>query len=201
MGMRIFAISDLHADQRLATIAAREAARHEAEIVMIAGDLSAFGAEFTGIIQPFTSLGVPILMVGGNHDEYERVRSLAAAYGAIHLDGYGVVIGGVGFIGTRGLNLGVSKQNADEIRESFLRAAHYARAEHVVSMTHGHPSGTLMEQLSPFVSGSETIETLIREVEPTVHICGHVHEGAGLIERVGTSKVINVARSPTIIDL
>ena len=199
--MRIFAISDLHADQRLANTAAREAARHKAGIVMIAGDLSAFGAEFTGIIEPFAALGVPLLIVGGNHDEYERVRALAERYGAIHLDGYGVVIEGIGFAGTRGLTIGRSRQSPHEIRESFLRAAHYARAERIVSMTHTHPTGTLMEHLSPFVRGSETIETLIRDVEPVVHICGHVHEGAGLVERIKETNVINVARRPTIIDL
>jgi uncharacterized protein len=199
--MRIFAISDLHADESLARTAAREATRHGADIIMIAGDLSAFGREFSGIIAPFTTIGVPILMVGGNHDDHERVRELAEAYAAIHLDGYGIVIDGVGFIGTRGLTMGRSKQSDHQMRESFLRAARYARAERIVSMTHTHPTGTLMEHLSMFVQGSETIESLIRDVEPSIHVCGHVHEGAGLIETMGTTKIVNVARTPTIIDL
>lgn len=199
--MRIFAISDLHADTRLARAAALEARRHEADVVMIAGDLSRFGAEFSGLIEPFRSLDVPILMLAGNHDDHERVASLAEEYGAIHLDGYGVVIDGIGFVGTRGLNLGGSKQSPESIREYFMRSMRYVPTEKVVSMSHGHPSGTMMETLSPFVTGSETIEELIRTTSPTIHICGHVHEGAGLVETIGTTKVINVARNPTIIDL
>ena len=199
--MRIFAISDLHADRNLARIGAEQASLHGADLVMLAGDLSLFGSEFEGIIAPFTELNVPILLLGGNHDDHERVAELAASYGAVHLDGYGVVIGGVGFIGTRGITLGGSRQTPEEMRDSLLTAARYARAERIVMMTHGHPSGTLMSQLSSYVRGSETIEELIHTIEPSLHVCGHVHEGAGLIESIGQTKVVNVSRIPTLIDL
>ena len=199
--MRIFAISDLHGDATLARNAAEHAREHDADVVMIAGDISNFGRAFTGVIAPFRDLNVPLLIVSGNHDDPERIARLAAEYDAVHLDGYGVVISGIGFIGTRGLNLGASRQDHEQIHEYLTRAKHYTNTERIVSMTHGHPSGTLMEHLSAHVSGSESIEALIKDLAPAVHICGHVHEAAGLVEEIGTTKLVNVARNPTIIDL
>lgn len=199
--MRIFAISDLHGDAELSSAAAQNARRQGAEAVLIAGDLSRFGAEFEGVIAPFSDLGVPVLFVGGNHDDHDRMDALARAYGAVHLDGYGLVIGGIGFIGTRGLNIGADRQSGDEITDSLERAARYAQAETLVSMTHGHPSGTHMASLSRYVRPSGTIETVIRSLKPAVHLCGHVHEGAGLVETIDATKVVNVSHTPTIIDI
>ena len=199
--MRILAISDLHGDSDLSAAAARVAAEQDADVVMLAGDLSSFGREFEGIVAPFAALGKPVLLVGGNHDDPDRIEDLAAEYGAIHLEGYGAIVDGVGFIGSRGFRFGRFRHDTASVEASMRRAARYARAERLVSMTHVHPSGTEMSGLSVYVQGSETIERLIRELKPSVHVCGHVHEGAGLVEELGETKVVNVSGTPTIIDI
>lgn len=192
--MRIFAISDLHGDHELSSAAARIADEESADVVLLAGDLSSFGREFSGVVAPFAALGKPVLLIGGNHDDPERIGELAAEYGAIHLEGYGIVIDEVGFIGSRGFG-------RSSVEEGLRRAARYARAEHLVSMTHVHPSGVPMADLSFYVSGSPTIERLIRELGPDIHVCGHVHEGAGLVEELEGTKIVNVSGTPTIIDI
>lgn len=199
--MKLLAISDLHGDADLARFAANTGSEEQVDAVLIAGDLSMMGREFTGVIAPFTELSVPIMLIGGNHDDNERVRRLAETYDAIHLDGYGVIIDGVGFIGTRGVTIGTSRQSEEEITEALERAARYAQAETLVSMTHGHPAGIPMGSLSSFVHPSKTIESVIRTLEPTVHLCGHLHEGAGLVERIGKTHVVNTAMTPMIIGM
>jgi Icc-related predicted phosphoesterase len=61
-----------------------------------------------------------------------------------------------------------------------------------------HPAGTKSEFSG--ISGSKGITKAIKEFSPDIAIFGHIHEAGGLIEKIGKTKLINVARTPTIFE-
>jgi Icc-related predicted phosphoesterase len=66
-------------------------------------------------------------------------------------------------------------------------------------ITHMHPSESLSE-FSGF-PGSKSINKAIKEFKPDILIHGHIHEAAGVEEIIGKTKVINVGRDGTIIEI
>jgi hypothetical protein len=68
-------------------------------------------------------------------------------------------------------------------------------------VTHGHPSGTMMEKFSSFVKGSSGVKKAIDTFHPNILICSHVHEAQGIEEKIGNTKVMNVGKKGKIIEL
>ena len=48
---------------------------------------------------------------------------------------------------------------------------------------------------------SEKSTEAIKEFKPDVVICGHIHEGGGLVENIDGVKVMNVSMTPTIFEI
>jgi Icc-related predicted phosphoesterase len=68
-----------------------------------------------------------------------------------------------------------------------------------VMITHEPPLGSKIELLG--FPGSEGVRKAIDKFKPDILICGHIHEGGGLIEQIGKTKVMNVSRTPTIFEI
>ena len=74
-------------------------------------------------------------------------------------------------------------------------------AKKKIMVTHVHPKGTLMENLSNFVPGSSGVEKAIKVLKPDILLCSHIHEAEGIEERIGNTKVINVGRKGKVIKI
>ena len=58
-------------------------------------------------------------------------------------------------------------------------------------ITHAPPYGTKTDQLtSGDHVGSKSIRKIIEEFQPTLNICGHIHESKG-VDKIGITQVIN----------
>jgi Icc-related predicted phosphoesterase len=57
-----------------------------------------------------------------------------------------------------------------------------------------------MSEFSGF-EGSKAVTRAIKEFKPDILIHGHIHEAAGIEEIIGKTKVINVGRNGTIIEI
>ena len=68
-------------------------------------------------------------------------------------------------------------------------------------VTHVHPKETKIEKFSSFVQGSEGITKAVKSLKPDLLLCGHVHEAAGIEEKLGSTRVINVGKEGTILEL
>ncbi len=108
--MRIAAVADLHFSpqsyDRVREPMAR--VREEADVLVIAGDLTNYGTpqEMTSVLNTLLRLRVPIVAVLGNHDfesghQAELMRMMNAE-GIKVLDGSGYERDSVGFAGTKG---------------------------------------------------------------------------------------------------
>src|SRR3954465_3133495 len=108
--MRIAALADLHFttaayESYRATL---EQVRNEADLLVLAGDLTNYGktSEMEPLLNVLVRLRIPTLAVLGNHDyesgQEQELMKMMSAEGIKVLDGTAYEREGVGFAGTKG---------------------------------------------------------------------------------------------------
>src|SRR5882672_6999008 len=133
--MRIAATADLHYSAQALSLLKEQFApvRDEADVLVVAGDLTNFGRpeEMEQLVNVLVRLRIPIIAVLGNHDyecgkETELIRIMTSE-GIKVLDGTGYERDGVGFAGTKGFvggfGRGVLTAFGEPEIKSFVRAS------------------------------------------------------------------------------
>jgi Icc-related predicted phosphoesterase len=217
--MRIAATADLHyAAQRSTTLKEQLApVRDEADVLVVAGDLTNFGqpAEMEPLVNVLVRLRIPIVAVLGNHD-YESGREaelmqMMSSEGIKVLDGTGYERDGVGFAGTKGFVGGYGrgvltafgepeikafvKASIDEALK-LERAMSQLRTPKRVVVLHYAPVVSTVQgeapEIFPYMGTSRLAEVVDRHgADLVVH--GHAHHGALNGKTTGGIPVHNVA--------
>lgn len=217
--MRIAATADLHYTARSSTALKDELGRvrDEADVLVIAGDLTNFGQpeEMEPLVNILVRLRIPIITVLGNHDyESDKQGELIAmldAEGIKVLDGTGYERDGVGFAGTKGFVGGFGrgmltafgepevkafvKASIDESLK-LERAMSQLRTKTRVVVLHYSPILATVTGESPeifcFLGNSRLGEVIDRHgADLVVH--GHAHHGTSNGTTIGGIRVHNVA--------
>src|SRR6266571_9552305 len=202
--MRIAATADLHftAQRHSALRDQLNQVRDEADLLVLAGDLTNFGqpAEMEPLLNALVRLRVPTVAVLGNHDyesgrEAELMRMMTAE-GIKVLDGSAYERDGVGFAGTKGFVGGFGRgvltafgerEVKDFVRASIdealklERAMSQLRANKRVVVLHYSPVAETVQgespEIYPFLGTSRLAEIVDRHgADFVVH--GHAHNGA-----------------------
>ena len=201
--MRILAAGDIHGDRSLAQRLAEKAEKENADLVIITGDITHFDQSADGIMGPFVAKKKKVLFVPGNHDSFATADFLVAMYGVKNIHGYSVRYEDVGIFGCGGANVGPvtilqEKEIMDLLQKGFDKIKYLPKK---IMVTHVHPSDTAMEKFSNFIPGSSGVKKAVEEMKPDFLLCSHVHEAEGIEEMVGLTKVINVGKEGTILDI
>ena len=200
--MRIFSTGDFHGDTRLAEKLAEEAAKEKADLVIICGDITRANEKTENLIGPFLKKGQKVAFIPGNHESFATADFLEELYGTTNLHGKGRMYDNIGIFGCGGANIGIEQLTEEEMYEKLREGFEKIKdAKKKVMVTHVHPSGSSMERLTDFFPGSTGIRKALDSFKPDILFCCHVHEAAGLEEKIGDTKVINVCRLGKIIDL
>lgn len=200
--MKILAAGCLHSDIDLIEKLARQAEDENVDLVVLAGDLTFGEASMDNIVGPFVKRNKKVALIPGNHETVATADFLARKYGVTNLHGYGMRLGEVGLFGCGGANIGLFQLAEDDIL-SYLEKSHkYVKdARKRIMVTHVHPAESMMEQFSEFVKGSTGVTAAIEKLKPDLLLCSHVHEASGLEETIGTTRVVNVAKTGKIIEI
>jgi hypothetical protein len=197
--LRILAASDLHGESKIAINLAKKAERENVDLVVLCGDIVGF-AETTNIIKPFKDRNKKVLIIPGNHETFATADFLATIYGIKNLHGYSVKYGNVGFFGAGGADIGPGVISEKDLLETLKKAHSGIKGiEKKIMITHMHPSPS-MSEFSGF-PGSKSITKAIKEFKPDILIHGHIHEASGIEEMIGSTRVINVDKAGTIIEI
>lgn len=198
--MKILAAGDIHGDTRLAESLAKKAAKNKVDLVVLCGDITLADSSTSNLIGPFVKRNKKVLLVPGNHETLATADFLADLYDATNLHGYSVKFNNVGFFGCGFANIGISRLRESEI-ESVLKKAYkkIKDTKKKIMVTHVHPDGTLMGQLTSFFPGSTGVRNAVKKLKPDILLCSHVHEAEGVEEKIGRTKIINVGREGKII--
>ncbi len=200
--MKIFAVGDLHGDSSLAKKLANQAEKEKVDLVLLAGDVTEEQNILPGVISPFLEKKKKVLFVPGNHESMATAEFIADFYGITNLHGYSVKYDDVGIFGCSATNIGVNKLSEEEIFSLLKKGFDKIKdTKKKIMITHIHPTGTKMEKFSNFVPGSEAVREAVKKLKPDILICGHVHEAAGIEEKLGKTKIFNVAAHGKIIEI
>src|SRR5207253_2944702 len=217
--MRIAATADLHftAQRHSALRDQLNQVRDEADLLVLAGDLTNFGqpAEMEPLLNALVRLRVPTVAVLGNHD-YESGREgelmcMMTAEGIKVLDGSAYERDGVGFAGTKGFvggfGRGVLTAFGEPEIKNFVRAGidealrleramSQLRTKKRVVVLHYAPVMTTVEgeapEIYPFLGTSRLAEVVDRHGADLV-LHGHAHNGTCDGKTTGGVPVHNVA--------
>ena len=141
-----------------------------------------------------------MITIPGNHDPETISEGIERTYhGAINLHKKTFVKQDIAFFGTGTTDWGFyedEKQVYEELFEAHKKIKNFKKK---IMVTHCPPQGSKIELMG--FPGSRGVRKAIDEFKPDFVICGHMHQGGGLIEKIGETIVMNVARKHTIFEI
>jgi Icc-related predicted phosphoesterase len=194
----------------------------QADILLLCGDLTDTGSvgEAKVLAQELRACAIPIIAVLGNHDfeknHAEEIRSTLENDHIHILDGESVVIGDIGFAGTKGFGGGFDRFTLAMFGEKMLKEfvqetvnetlkldralvrldSHHTDLKKIVLLHYSPVKSTVIgepEQIFPFLGSSRLAEPIdTRQVTAVFH--GHAH--VGMMEGATPKgvKVFNVSK-------
>jgi len=200
--MKILASGDLHGDVSFIEYLAEKAEKENVDVVILAGDLTTAGREVPRLIKPFKEKNKKVLIIPGNHESVAAADFLAEIYEIKNLHGQSVRYGKIGFFGAGGAPIGYhiidDCELFSKLEQGFVNIDYLDKK---IMVTHIHPKDSLMDKMSEWVEGSSAINKAIYTFNPDILICAHVHEASGIEEKIGNTRVINVSKTPKIIEI
>ncbi len=191
--LRILAAADLHGDVDIAKRLSAKGLKEKVDLVVLAGDIYGYAEGEPGILELFRKAGQKVLFVPGNCDFDEEHEMLKKEGKSIH--NYYVTYGGVGIVGIGNPNWKLSLDAGDlaEIKRNFSRM----KAGKRVLVSHLHAAGTKAEFSG--IPGDDVIREAVDEFKPDLLIAAHIHEGEGIEDKIGGTRVVQVGRRGKII--
>jgi len=198
---KILAIGDIHGDTSLSKKLSKKALDEKVDLIILAGDLTLAEMSTKGLIKPFIENHQKVLIIPGNHESIATTDFLEEMYSNTkNIHGYSIIKDNVGIFGCGGADFGSTKLTEKEFFETLKKAHEGVKDQKkTIMVTHMHPAGSKSEFTG--FEGSSGIRKAIKEFSPDIAICAHIHEAGGLIEKIGKTKVIHVARTPTIFEI
>ncbi len=199
---KILAVADIHGNTKLAKELAKKAVKEKVDLVILAGDITWLDQSFQGIIGPFVKAKKEVLLIPGNHESNSTINLLSEMYPKTkNIHGYPHKIGDLGIFGAGYDSFVGPFWVEDEEIFQTLKKSHekIKNAKKKLMVTHALPAGSKAELFE--YSGSLAVAKAIEEFKPDILISGHIHEAGGIEEKIGKTKVINVAKKPKIFEI
>lgn len=201
--LKILAAGDIHGDSRLVKKLAEKAIKENVDLVILTGDLTYADTEAENLISPFVKAKKEVLIIPGNHEPISTTDFFCKVYPNVKsLHGYYFKRGNVGIFGAGGANIGLFQLSEDNIYGLLKRGAEKLKdMKTKIMVTHVHPADSKIERFTEIFPGSKGVTRAIKKFQPDIALCSHVHEAAGIEEKIGKTKVINIGREGKIIEI
>ncbi len=194
MLMKILAVGDVHGNYKTIIEYLKN---NKVDLVIITGDITQFGPAELGeeILNEISSFDTPVLAIPGNCDP-ESIHSKIENSKAVNIHGRSLIIKDIGICG-----FGGSNPTPFNTPLEFEEVQIYDEASKVIKgiskkkislfITHAPPYGTKADLLpSGEHAGSTSIRKIIEKYQPTLNVCGHIHESVG-VDKIGKTKIVN----------
>ena len=197
--MRILIFSDIHGDLP----ALERVVAQPADIYIAAGDLCNFGKglERCGkILQP---LGERLFVLPGNHETHEQTKAFCQQHGFVDFHRQARKLNGTNWAGLGYSNITPFKTPGEYSEAEISTAlAPFVGLEKLYLVVHFPPRDTKLDEYAEGQhAGSPTLRTWVENEKPLYLFCGHIHETAGLTDRLGTTQCINVGKEGYTIEV
>jgi len=196
--LKVLATADFHGSLEASRRAALKAKSIEADVVVVCGDITQFGSikDAEKVLSPLTALKLPLLFVPGNCDPPSLLEAKIEGANCIHrkCEAYG----SLSFLGAGSVPADKVHPSPFEISEEEILGAlneglkKCAPRQSLVVVAHSPPINTKLDvaYMGGHV-GSSSLRIFIEQKQPSVVLCGHIHEARG-IEFIGDTLVANI---------
>ena len=188
--MKLLAFVDLHGSMSVLKKIGVLAKKEHVNYIVCAGDITIFGDSMKLLIQQLDKINIPVIMLHGNHEDETVMRQLcdktknvkflhkevfeAGEYVFMCYGGGGFSVKDSGFEKW-------SRGAMNKIREE----------KKIILITHAPPYGTKLDRILDQPAGSKSIRKFIKLVQPKLAISGHLHENAGVKDKIDKTKMVN----------
>jgi len=196
--MKILAMGDIHGQCQNIF---KYLQKNKVDLIVLTGDITHFGPNKFGeeILNEICMFNIPTLAIPGNCDQtciYGEIENSKA----INLHDRTVIIKDIGFCGFGGSNttpfdtpLEFAEIQIYEEIKNLMKQVEKQKTR--ILVTHAPPYNTKTDMLpSGAHVGSESIRRIIEEFQPSINICGHIHE-ARAMDKIGDTLIINPGES------
>jgi Icc-related predicted phosphoesterase len=199
--LRILAAGDLHGNSDIAERLAEKAKDNNVDLVVLVGDIHGASSKTKNLIAPFKKVHKKVVFVPGNWDSPVEAETLKNMYNIKNIEGYYVSYKNVGIVGIGNSSFWEDgeKKILDSVKRNFDKMQKLKDLRKSVVVSHMHAEGTRAE-FSGF-KGSKTLRKTIKYFQPDLFLQAHIHEAEGIEEKIGKTRVINVGRRGTVIDI
>ncbi len=184
--VRVLAFSDIHNDWTTL----RALLQEKADCYVCAGDLTYNEKGIKEAYEIMRQYLDRIYIVPGNNETPETIATLFPRH--VHgrvLECMGLRIGGIG--GTKK----TPWHSAFDWDEEYAYSVLEKLGETDIFVSHCPPSGTTLAKTATGKDvGSDAIRWYIDTYQPEYAVVGHVHERAGVVEKIGKTVAINAGR-------
>ena len=193
--MRLLAFSDVHCD--LGAVEALVEQARAADAVAGVGDFASVHEGLEQTLRPLRDVGVPVLLVPGNNETVDALRSATAGWdGTTVLHGEGAEVDGVSFFG---IGAGVPTTPWDwsfDLTEEEAEGMLAGMPEGAVLLSHSPPKGHVDKGL-----GSAAVLRAAEQKAARAVLCGHIHEEWGGESRIGETLVRNLGPDGFVLEV
>ncbi|MGZ7120276.1 MAG: metallophosphoesterase, partial [Methanobacterium sp.] len=174
---------------------------NKVDLIILTGDITHFGPEKLGeeILNEICVFNIVTLAIPGNCDPLSIYKEIENS-NAINIHNKSLIIKNIGICGFGGSNTTPFNTPLE-----FAEIQIYSQLEKIMSeieneeirilVTHAPPYNTKADILpSGDHAGSESVRRIIEEYQPTLNVCGHIHESKA-IDKIGNTIIINPGES------
>jgi len=203
MLVKILIFSDIHGDLR----AIERVLAQPADLYIAAGDLANFGKGLDRCGEALKPLGERLWLLPGNHETHDDTRALCERFGFVdfhrQVRPLSSATGVIHWAGLGYSNITPFDTPGEYSEEEISAAlAAFEGFDPLYLVVHFPPSDTALDQFAPGKhAGSPALRRWVDRVQPARLFCGHIHETAGLTERLGKTQCINVGKAGYTIEI
>jgi putative phosphoesterase len=196
--MKILAMGDIHGQcQKIFNYLQK----NKVDLIILTGDITHFGPSklCEEILNEICLFNIPTLVIPGNCDPTGTFGEIENS-SAINIHNRTLIIKNIGICGFGGSNL-TPFDTPLEFEEELIHHEIKTLMKQIenqqirILVTHAPPYNTKTDLIpSGDHVGSKSIRRIIEEFQPSLNICGHIHEAIA-IDKIGDTIIVNPGES------
>lgn len=199
--MKLLVFSDVHSQKKYVDSLVKTAKEEKPDFLVCAGDLADWGENIIGMAKEFDKLEIPMILIPGNHEEDEEdlKRLVKETKNIIYLHSGSYNVNDVVFFGYGGGGFSKIDYKFERIINKFKKTI---KNKKIIFVTHA-PVFETKTDIVPGIGhvGNKSILKAIKEIKPILVVCGHIHDSAGKVDKVGDTVIVNPGPKGKIIEL
>jgi len=181
----------------------------DADLLVCGGDFTIFENDMVKILEEFNKLNRPMIIIHGNHETASTTYAQCEGLKNLHfIHKKYFIVDDLVFFGYGGGGFSIKDDMFTHEAELFIQEFKKLSESHnkkyrLVLVTHAPPFGTPIDYLGEYGGhvGNKSITEFILKHQPIIAMSGHIHETAGVDEKMNRTRIINPGPNGMLIEL